>query len=214
MQIETTPHFAIGQRALLLRTAAGNVLWDCLALLDDATIALVRALGGLEAIAISHPHYYTTCQDWARAFDCPVHLHAADREWVQRPDAAVRFWDGETLVVGDGVTLVRLGGHFPGGTVLHWTGGAGGRGGSAVGRYPAGDAGGRSGVGHVELPQSAAAVGGDGAADRGNDWRLAVCANLRGVLRARGNGRGRGGRGGFGRGYCALLDGVQRQLSK
>jgi hypothetical protein len=28
----------------------------------------------------------------------------------------------------DGVTLVRCGGHFEGGTVLHWAGGAGGRG--------------------------------------------------------------------------------------
>jgi len=27
-----------------------------------------------------------------------------------------------------GVTLLRLGGHFPGGTVLHWAGGAEGRG--------------------------------------------------------------------------------------
>lgn len=128
IQIETTPRFAIGQRALLLRTPDGNVLWDCLALLDAATIELVRALGGLRAIAISHPHYYTTCQDWARAFGCPVHLHAADREWLQRSDPAVQFWEGETLVLGDGVTLVRLGGHFPGGTVLHWAGGAAGAG--------------------------------------------------------------------------------------
>ena len=28
------PHFAIGQRALLVRTATGNVLWDCISLLD------------------------------------------------------------------------------------------------------------------------------------------------------------------------------------
>jgi DNA-directed RNA polymerase subunit RPC12/RpoP len=77
-QIQTHPNFAIGQRALLVRTPQGNILWDCVALIDDATIELVRGLGGLKAIAISHPHYYTTCQDWARAFDCQVHLHAAD----------------------------------------------------------------------------------------------------------------------------------------
>ena len=46
-EIHTHPNFAIGQRALLLRTPAGNILWDCIALLDDATEALVRALGGL-----------------------------------------------------------------------------------------------------------------------------------------------------------------------
>src|SRR6266851_2651856 len=55
MTIETTPAFGIGQRAILARTPAGNVLWDCL-------------------------------------------------------------------------TLVRLGGHFDGGTVLHWADWSEGRG--------------------------------------------------------------------------------------
>jgi hypothetical protein len=77
-EIHTYPQFGIGQRALLLQTDHGNVLWDCIALLDDTTEALIRGLGGLRAIAISHPHYYTCMQDWARRFDCPVHLHAAD----------------------------------------------------------------------------------------------------------------------------------------
>jgi hypothetical protein len=126
--IGTEPRFAIGQRALLLRTPAGNVLWDCIALLDDATLDIVRALGGLAAIAISHPHYYTTMVEWARAFDAPILLHAADREWVMRPDPAIRFWEGESREVMEGVTLVRCGGHFEGGTVLHWAAGAEGRG--------------------------------------------------------------------------------------
>jgi hypothetical protein len=127
-EIHTHPNFAIGQRALLLRTPAGNILWDCIALLDDATEALIRALGGLHGIAISHPHYYTCMQDWAHRFDCPVHLHAADAAWVMRPDATIRHWDGETLEIAEGVTLLRLGGHFAGGTVLHWADGADGRG--------------------------------------------------------------------------------------
>jgi glyoxylase-like metal-dependent hydrolase (beta-lactamase superfamily II) len=123
-EIHTQPQFAIGQRALLLRTAQGNILWDCIALLDDATEALIAGLGGLHAIAISHPHYYTCMQDWARRFDCPVYLHAADAQWIMRPDPALRHWDGETLEIVKGVTLLRLGGHFPGGTVLHWADGA------------------------------------------------------------------------------------------
>ena len=125
-EIHTQPGFGIGQRALLLQTPEGNILWDCIALLDDATEALIRGLGGLRAIAISHPHYYTCMQDWARRFDCPVHLHAADADWIMRPDPAIRHWDGETLEIGQGVTLLRLGGHFPGGSVLHWARGAGG----------------------------------------------------------------------------------------
>lgn len=126
--IGTEPAFAIGQRALLVASPAGNVLWDCVTLLDDATVDLIQALGGLAAIAISHPHYYTTMVEWGRAFGAPVHLHAADREWVMRPDPVIRFWEGEQLVLGDGLTLVRCGGHFEGGTVLHWARGAEGRG--------------------------------------------------------------------------------------
>ena len=45
-----------------------------------------------------------------------------------RPDPAVTFWDGETRELAPGVTLLRCGGHFAGGTVLHWADGAGGKG--------------------------------------------------------------------------------------
>ena len=37
-----------------------------------------------------------------------------------RPDPAVQFWEGNTKSIGPGLTLVRVGGHFDGGTVLHW----------------------------------------------------------------------------------------------
>ena len=122
------PHFAIGQRALLLRTDKGNVLWDCISLLDEATKEIVKGLGGLIGIAISHPHYYSSMVEWAHAFDAPIHLHAADRQWVMRPDASIKFWDGDALPLATGVTLIRCGGHFAGGTVLHWVQGGGGRG--------------------------------------------------------------------------------------
>jgi hypothetical protein len=126
--IGTMPAFAIGQRALLLHTERGNVLWDCISLLDEATITIVKALGGLIGIAISHPHYYASMVEWAHVFDVPIHLHAGDRQWVMRSDPAIKFWDGDTLRLASGVTLIRCGGHFAGGTVLHWAAGAGGRG--------------------------------------------------------------------------------------
>ena len=126
--IGTHPDFAIAQRALLVQSPHGNILWDCISLIDEPTIAAVRALGGVSAIAISHPHYYSSMVEWSRAFDAPVYLHTDDCQWVMRPDPRIEFWEGETKTLGEGLTLIRCGGHFPGGTVLHWAGGAGGRG--------------------------------------------------------------------------------------
>jgi hypothetical protein len=116
----STPSFAIGQRALLVKSRAGNVLWDCIPYLDDAVIERVTGEGGIAAIAISHPHFHSAMVDWAHAFGCPVYVHESNRKWVQRPDPAVRFWSGETLDLGGGLTLVRCGGHFDGSQVLHW----------------------------------------------------------------------------------------------
>ncbi len=114
-----TPSFAIGQRALLVQGDAGNVLWDCVPYLDDDLATRIDDEGGLVAIAISHPHYYSTMVEWAHRFGCPIHIHDDDRKWVFRPDPSVRFWTGETYELGDGLTLVRCGGHFAGGQVLH-----------------------------------------------------------------------------------------------
>lgn len=122
------PDFAIGQRALLVHTPAGNVLWDCIPLIDPTTIAVIQSLGGIAAIAISHPHYYTSMVEWSHAFDAPIYLHADERPWVMRPDSSITFWEGETHALFGDLTLVRCGGHFPGGQVLHWPAGAEGRG--------------------------------------------------------------------------------------
>src|ERR1700757_2975139 len=123
------PQFAIGQRALFLRTPKANLLWDCLSLLDEAVVEALKALGGISAIAISHPHSYSSMVEWSRSFgDVPIYLNIADRQWVMRPDKAIVFWEGETRNLGDGLTLIRCGGHFDGGTVLHWASGAGGKG--------------------------------------------------------------------------------------
>ena len=129
--IDTRPSFAIGQHAHLIQTPAGNLLWESTSLVDAAAVEAVRARGGLAAIAISHPHFYSSVVEWSRAFgDAPIWLHAADREWVMRPDRAIRFWDGESAdpLPGSGLTLIRVGGHFPGSAALHWPAGAEGRG--------------------------------------------------------------------------------------
>lgn len=133
----TEPKFGIGQRAFLLQTSEGNLLWDCIGLLDDETREKVRQLGGLRAIAISHPHYYTAMVEWSQAFGgVPIYLHEAEREWVMRPDPTVQFWQGETKELWGGLRLIRTGGHYEGFQVLHWPAGAEGRGVLLAGDQP------------------------------------------------------------------------------
>jgi hypothetical protein len=114
------PAVAIGQRLLLAETEDGNALWDMIPLVDDAAVDAVRARGDVRAIAISHPHYYSGMVEWSRALGgVPILLHEADREWIMRPDDAIELWSGDRRELFGGLTLLRLGGHFPGGTVLH-----------------------------------------------------------------------------------------------
>jgi len=134
--LQTVPAFAIDQRAFLLRTPEGNVLWDCIALLDVATEDLVRGLGRLSTIAISHPHYYTAMQDWAAAFDAPIHLHAADRGWVMRPTPHVHFWRVRRWNSVPWSHWSVPAATSPAGTVLHWSGAAEGAGKLLVGVSP------------------------------------------------------------------------------
>jgi hypothetical protein len=104
------------------------VLWDMITYLDDDLISQVTELGGVGAIAVSHPHFYGSMIEWAHAFGAPVYIHARDRQWIARPDDAVVFWEGDTREISDGLTLVNAGVHFDGGQVLHWAGGEDGQG--------------------------------------------------------------------------------------
>ncbi|MCW2810436.1 MAG: Metallo-beta-lactamase superfamily protein [Friedmanniella sp.] len=120
--LEIRPTVGIGQRALLLQTPAGNLLWDPPGYLDDAVVDAVRALGGVAAVAASHPHMYGVQVEWSRRFDgAPVWVPEADREWLLRDDAALRWWTDAAEVL-PGVELHRIGGHFAGSAVARFTG--------------------------------------------------------------------------------------------
>jgi glyoxylase-like metal-dependent hydrolase (beta-lactamase superfamily II) len=135
--IQTAPRFAIGHHALLVETPEGNVLWDCVPLIDDATVAAIRARGPVVAIAISHPHFYATMVEWSRALDgAPIYTHADDRRWISRPDPAVQPWRDSPPRLPGGLALVHTGGHFPGSQTLWWPSGAGGRGALLAGDEP------------------------------------------------------------------------------
>jgi hypothetical protein len=135
--ISTEPSFGIGQRAHLVQTALGNLMWESISSISDEAVARVRELGGAQAIAISHPHFYSSMVEWSRALGgVPIWLHAADREWVMRPDPAIRFWDGEEAEPVPGLKLLRVGGHFAGLQNLLWPDGADGRGALFCGDMP------------------------------------------------------------------------------
>jgi glyoxylase-like metal-dependent hydrolase (beta-lactamase superfamily II) len=118
--IYTIPRFGIGQHAHLIISPAGNILWDCISNLDETTTELINKLGGIKAIAISHPHYYSTMLEWSKAFDhAPIYIHHSDEQWVPFKDSAVNFWEGREKVLWDDIRLVLCGGHFDGATVIH-----------------------------------------------------------------------------------------------
>ncbi|WP_144557485.1 hypothetical protein [Shouchella miscanthi] len=128
LSIKTVPNFGIGQTAYLVKDNHFNLLWDCITFLDKDTIQTIKKEGGIAAIALSHPHYYSSQVEWAETFDCPIYIHEDDREWVTRSSEKIRYWSGETLQLTNNLVLQRIGGHFKGGTILEWKKGADGKG--------------------------------------------------------------------------------------
>ncbi|WP_433281984.1 MBL fold metallo-hydrolase [Pseudonocardia xinjiangensis] len=126
--LTSAPAVGIGQHSKLVRTPAGNLLWDPLGYLDDDAVQRVRELGEVVAIVASHPHMFGVQVEWSRALGGPPVLVAErDMEWVARPDPAIRAWSGK-LELLPGLTLTQPGGHFPGSAVAHWAAGADGTG--------------------------------------------------------------------------------------
>ncbi|MFV2045869.1 hypothetical protein ACEWK1_00700 [Metabacillus sp. YM-086] len=119
--IRTYPQVGIGQKAYLIRTDEGNILWDCITYLDEKTINKINELGGLRGIAISHPHYYSTIIEWGNAFQCPIYIHEKDLDWVTRTCSLIHFWNGDSLELTKHISLIHVGGHFEGSSVLLWT---------------------------------------------------------------------------------------------
>ncbi|MEQ8245154.1 MBL fold metallo-hydrolase [Fulvivirga sp.] len=118
-EFEINPTFAIGQRALLVLSERGNVLWDCIPMLDELTIEFIKSKGGLSAIGFSHPHFYSNMNDWAETFNCPIYIHENDAEHVMVKGKHVQFWKGDEVTLWEGMRLILIGGHFAGSSVLH-----------------------------------------------------------------------------------------------
>lgn len=126
--ITVEPQVGIGQHAHLVRTPAGNLLWDPTGYLDNDAVQKVRELGEVVAIVASHPHMFGVQVEWSRALDnAPVLVAERDMNWVMRTDPVIQLWSG-TVELLPGLTISQLGGHFPGSAVAHWSAGADGKG--------------------------------------------------------------------------------------
>ena len=91
-------------------------MWDCTALIDDAAKQFIITLGGIDVIAMSHPHFYRAHVDIADHVDAGVVIPRANQPWVQRPSPRIVFFD-EYIEPVPGLTVARIGGHFDGAAV-------------------------------------------------------------------------------------------------
>lgn len=117
-ELKVLPEFAIAQRAFFIKSEFGNILWDCIPFIDQPTVDFIKYNGGLSAIAISHPHYYSLMNEWAKVFECPIYLHKKDEKWVMDSKTSIAFWDEDKKKLNADFTIHRIGGHFDGSAVL------------------------------------------------------------------------------------------------
>lgn len=126
--IGSAPALGIGQLGKLMCGPGGNVLWDPPGFVDEAAVAAVAGQGPVTAIAASHPHMFGAQVEWShRLGGVPVYVNAADADWVMRPDPVIEWWSGQVALT-PAVSVVQVGGHFPGSAVACWRDGADGRG--------------------------------------------------------------------------------------
>lgn len=120
--LRVEPKLGIGQTCYLAQTEHGNLLFDVPPFIDVAAIDAVSDLGGVQAIAASHPHMFGLQLEWSAAFDdAPIFVCSADAKWVQRESPNIWHYYHVAEPI-PGVHLVRTGGHFSGSAVALWTG--------------------------------------------------------------------------------------------
>lgn len=126
-RMTVSPAIGIGHQSLLVQTPDGNLLWEPPGFFSADAVAAVADLGGVAAITGSHPHLMGAMVSWSHAFDsAPVFIADADRVWTRRPDKVITHWTHEARPL-PGIRLIQFGGHFPGSSMVLWTG-ADGRG--------------------------------------------------------------------------------------
>ena len=111
------PVEGIGPTGYLLTSASGNVFFEGCSVLDEAALAKIESLGGIDVMSASHPHSYGALWQLQDRFEPELALPAADFVW----SSALRItwpWDDHLEIV-PGLDLHRTAGHFEGHAVLH-----------------------------------------------------------------------------------------------
>lgn len=127
MAKDYTNMVGIGQTPWLILTEKGIVIWDCSAYFTVDLFNSIKQLSSLYqvpivAIAISHPHFYTTSLTWAKALQTKLYISNLDKRWYQRDHDSkhINFFKSSQIEIIPGITMIRCGGHFDGSCVLHW----------------------------------------------------------------------------------------------
>lgn len=110
------PVSGIGPSGYLLRTDAGNMIFEGCAVWSEEALAQIEALGGVQVLSASHPHSYGAVWQIQDRFDPELALHPGDFAWTSALRVTWPFDD--TLEPLPGLTLHLTAGHFSGHTAL------------------------------------------------------------------------------------------------
>ncbi|RPF71186.1 MBL fold metallo-hydrolase [Aurantiacibacter spongiae] len=118
----TTPALGLGGTGWLLVREGGNVAFEAAPYYSPPMLDTLARLGGIAALAASHPHGYGALFQLQREFDPPVvAIHKDDLAYTKAFRVTAPY--DETLELASGCTLYRVGGHYAGQAALHDAGG-------------------------------------------------------------------------------------------
>ncbi len=112
------PSLGIGPSGYLIPLPGGNLLFENPPWYSDEALKFIRQRGGVRWLAASHPHAYGALWRAQEAFSPEaVFIGTADLPWTGAFRATHPY--EEPLEIVPGASLVPVGGHFDGQSVLH-----------------------------------------------------------------------------------------------
>lgn len=113
----STPRFGLDSHGWLLTHPAGNIAFEAAPFYDEAQLAHIEALGGIQVLAASHPHGYGALWQLQDRFTSELLIQKEDLQWT-KAFRVTRPYDA-MLEIRPGLTLHHTGGHYDGHSILH-----------------------------------------------------------------------------------------------